>query len=224
MAACALDDSRVRFLPWQGVKENHATLCASPEWAHYLQSEVLAPLLRNVDLGQRMIEVGPGPGATTDWLRERVGTLVAVEADPAAARALADRFTGSNVEVIVGDASQLPDQVGSFDSAGSFTMLHHVPSRARQRAVLAELARVLRPGGVLVGSDSLASDDLRAFHDGDIYNPLPPARLLAWLQKLGCWPITVSVADTLTFIAHKPQLDNSAAHDPTGAPRRPSTP
>jgi ubiquinone/menaquinone biosynthesis C-methylase UbiE len=200
-------------LTWQGVNENHAALCSSPEWAHYLQTDVLTPLLRDVDLGQRMIEVGPGPGATTSWLRDRVGSLVAVEADPTAARALADRFTGSNLEVIVGDASQLPDRVGSFDAAGSFTMLHHVPTRARQRAVLAELVRVLRPGGVLVGSDSLASDDLRAFHEGDIYNPLPPAQLLTWLQELDCRPITVGVADVLTFVAHKPQRENSAAND-----------
>src|SRR5262249_40233071 len=137
-------------------------------WAHYLQTDVLAPLLRRVDLGQRMIEVGPGPGATTNWLREQVGTLTAVEADPAAARTLANRFADGNVEVIVGDASELPDRLSGFDSAASFTMLHHVPTRARQRAVLAELVRVLRPGGVLVGSDSLASDSLRVFHESDI--------------------------------------------------------
>lgn len=137
-------------------------------------------------------------------MRGRVGTLVAVEADPTAARALAERFAGGNVDVVTADASALPGRMGSFDSAGAFTMLHHVPTRAHQRAVLAELVRVLRPGGVLVGSDSLASDDLRAFHDGDVYNPLAPAQLLDWLQELGCRPITLRVADVLTFVARKP--------------------
>jgi ubiquinone/menaquinone biosynthesis C-methylase UbiE len=191
------------------MNDDHAQLCASPEWAQYVQTDVLAPLLRNVDLGERMIEVGPGYGATTVWLRKRVGTLVALEADADTARELADRCGGGNVEVIVGDASALPDGVGDFDSAGSFTMLHHVPTRAKQRAVLAELVRVLRPGGVLVGSDSPASDGLRDFHTGDTYNPVPPAELLVWLQDLGCSPITVSVGDAVTFVAYKPESDDA---------------
>jgi SAM-dependent methyltransferase len=194
------------------MNDDHAELCASPEWASYVQAEVLTPLLRDIDLGARMIEVGPGYGATTEWLRHRVGTLLALEADSGTARALRERFDGSNVEVIVGDASALPDGLArDFDSAGSFTMLHHVPTRARQRAVLAQLVGVLRPGGVLVGSDSLASDDLRAFHAGDTYNPVPPATLLAWLEELGCRPITVRVAEALTFVGYKPHQPAASA-------------
>lgn len=54
-------------------------------------------------------------------------------------------------------------------------MLHHVPTVALQNRLLAEVLRVLRPGGVLIGSDSLASNDLHLFHDGDTYNPVEPA-------------------------------------------------
>ena len=45
------------------MNEEHAALCASPEWASFLQTEVLAPLVTDVDLGQEMLELGPGPGA-----------------------------------------------------------------------------------------------------------------------------------------------------------------
>jgi len=186
------------------VNEEHARLCASPEWAEYLQVDVLSPLLSGVDLGAQMIEIGPGPGASTQWLRHRVGRLVATEADAAAAAGLAERFAGTNVEVVPVDAAELPFGDGVFDAAGGFTMLHHVPTREQQQRVLAELVRVLRPGGVLVGSDSLAGEDLRRFHDGDIYNPLPPGRLLGWLQELGCHRITVTVHEQLTFLAYKP--------------------
>jgi SAM-dependent methyltransferase len=43
--------------------------------------------------------------------------------------------------------------------------------RRGQQRLLEEVVRVLRPGGLLVGADSLASNDLREFHHGDTYNP-----------------------------------------------------
>lgn len=186
------------------VNEQHATLCASAEWAEHLEIDVLSPLLSGVDLGARMLEVGPGPGASTQWLRHRVDRLVAVEADPVAAEKLRERFAGTNVEVVSVDGSTLPFDDGSLDAAGAFTMLHHVASTQQQRQVLAEMVRVLRPGGVLVGSDSLASEDLRRFHAGDTYNPIDPGRLLGWLQELGCGPIHVSVHQGQTFRAYVP--------------------
>jgi hypothetical protein len=64
--------------------------------------------------------------------------------------------------------------------------------------------RVLRPGGVLIGSDSLASNDLHHFHEGDTYNPIEPAGLLARLQTLGFEKITIVVDGILKFVAHKP--------------------
>ena len=70
--------------------------------------------------------------------------------------------------------------------------------------VIAEVFRVLRPGGVLVGSDSLESDDLRAFHAGDTYNPVEPGRMLGWLRELGCGPIHLSVQKRQTFRAYAP--------------------
>ncbi len=186
------------------MNEEHGKLCASPEWAEHLQVDVLSPLLTGVQLGAQMIEVGPGPGASTQWLRHRVDRLVAAEADPAAAAALAERFADTNVQVVPVDAATLPFDDGVFDAAGAFTMLHHVHTREQQQRVLTELVRVLRPGGVLVGSDSLASEDLRRFHDGDTYNPIPPGELLAWLQELGCQPITITVNAGLTFLAYRP--------------------
>lgn len=46
------------------MNENHA-LCETPEWAEYVRSEVLEPVTAGLDLGEDLLEIGPGPGATT---------------------------------------------------------------------------------------------------------------------------------------------------------------
>ncbi|HXZ63279.1 MAG TPA: class I SAM-dependent methyltransferase [Streptosporangiaceae bacterium] len=186
------------------MNENHARLCPSPEWAQHLQDDILPVLTRDIDLGSRMVEIGPGPGAATGWLARKVEKLTAVEVDAEAARALADRYAGTNVEVVTGSAAELSYPAASFDSAGCFTMLHHVPTAVLQNAILAEVFRVLRPGGVLIGSDSLASNDLHHFHAGDTYNPIEPAALLTRLQTIGFSPVTVIVNYSVLFIAGKP--------------------
>ena len=170
-----------------------------------MHHDVLPGLCAGLDLGTRMLEIGPGPGATTEWLRHRVPNLVAVEVEKGAADALRERFDGTNVQVMHGDASALPFDDDSFDSAGSFTMLHHVPSAALQNRVLAEVLRVLRPGGTLIGSDSLPSTQLHEFHEGDVYNPLEPATLLTRLQTIGFGAVMISVDRGLTFRARKPE-------------------
>lgn len=190
----------------RGVNENHAKLLGSPEWAAFLHDEVLPAVVCGVDLGDDMLEIGPGPGAATEWLRHRVRRLVAVELSPSAASELGRRFSGTNVSAVAGDATALGALGygdGSFDSVGMFTMLHHVPTRGAQDAMLAEARRVLRPGGTLVGSDSLASDRLHRFHEGDTYNPVEPATLLTRLQTLGFAETSITVGQSLLFRARK---------------------
>lgn len=189
------------------MNENHSKLCPSPEWADWIRGELLPSLTAGVDLGAEMLEIGPGPGAATGWLRHQVRRLVALEIDEEAAAKLAVQHDGGNVEVTVGDATAMTFGDASFDSVGSFTMLHHVPTAAAQDRILAEALRVLRPGGVLVGSDSLASNDLHDFHAGDTYNPVEPAAFLTRLQTLGFGKITIGVDHVLTFVAHKPADD-----------------
>jgi len=196
------------------MNENHAQVCTSPEWAEHIQTDILPTLTRDVHLGDAMLEIGPGPGAATGWLAGRVSKLTAVEIDPDAARQLTERYAGTNIEIVTGSATELDYPAASFDSVGCFTMLHHVPTAALQNQILAEAFRVLRPGGVLIGSDSLASDGLHHFHEGDTYNPVEPASLLTRLQTLGFAPVTVIVNDSVLFIAGKPATPGGDADDP----------
>lgn len=186
------------------MNENHANLLGNAEWTAYLHEDVLPVVAQGIELGEELLEIGPGPGAATEWLRHRVRRLVAVELEAKAAEALKERFTGTNVEVVTGDATMLPDPDGSFDTVGLFTMLHHVPTRQSQDALLAGALRLLRPGGYLIGSDSLASDALHHFHEGDTYNPVDPAGFLPRLQTLGFGEVTITVSHALMFRARKP--------------------
>lgn len=195
------------------MNENHA-LCSSPEWAEYLQTTILPAVVDGVDLGDELLEVGPGPGAATAWLRSLVQRVMAVEYERPAADALARRFAGTNVEVLAGDATELPFPAGSFDSVASFTMLHHVPTAAGQQRLLSEACRVLRPGGVLVGSDSVASDELRHFHEGDTYNPVEPDALRAMLRDAGFCEIAVTLEESIRFVARKPPFREGARDAP----------
>jgi len=185
------------------MNSHHARLCSSPEWAKHIQGDILPAVTSGVDLGQDLLEIGPGPGAATEWLRQRVTSLTAVELDEEAAAKLTERYAGTNVRVVTGSATELSYPDESFDSVGSFTMLHHVPTLALQNKLLAEAFRVLRPGGVLIGSDSLAGNDLHHFHADDTYNPVEPAALLTRLQTIGFARVTVTVDWTVKFVAAK---------------------
>jgi SAM-dependent methyltransferase len=210
------------------MNENHARVCGGPGWAAFLRDELLPSLLADVDLGRDLLELGPGPGASTEWLRERVERLTVLELDDCAARALAVKFAGTNVEVRHGDATATGFDDASFDTVGAFTMLHHVPTAAAQYALLAEALRVLRPGGTLFGSDSLASVRLHHFHEGDVYNPIEPATLLTWLRAVGFGAVTVTVDKVLKFVARKAPAvtgldDDHPTDDQTTSARTPNT-
>jgi SAM-dependent methyltransferase len=156
------------------VNREHLELCASAEWREALRDLVLPYALAGARLGDDVLEIGPGPGLTTDLLRSEVVRLTAVELDDRLAAALTARLAGTNVDVVNADATEMPFGDGRFTGAVSLTMLHHVPTAELQDRLFAEVARVLRPGGQFVVSDSVASDDLAAFHHDDVYNPVDP--------------------------------------------------
>src|SRR5260370_22924903 len=185
------------------VNENHAQLMPSPEWAAHIQDEVLPLATADVEFGADLLELGPGPGAATDWLRRKADRLVAVEQEEEAAARLADRFAGTNVEVVCGDAAALgyPDE--SFDTVATCTMLHHVPTRARQDKVLAEAFPVLRPGGAFPGSASLPPDGLHPSHHPPTSHHAHPATFLTRLQTVGFTAITLRARYNMIFTAWK---------------------
>jgi SAM-dependent methyltransferase len=167
------------------VNELHLQFLASPQWAAMLKNELL-PWLRSIgDLGDDVLEIGPGPGLTTDLLRDLTPRVTAVELDEQLARSLAARLKGTNVTVINGDATQTGLDADRFSAATCFSMLHHVPSAEMQDRVFAEVHRVLRPGGIFAVVDSLDIDAIRIGHVDDIFVPIDPETVGARLERVG---------------------------------------
>ncbi|HTB09602.1 MAG TPA: class I SAM-dependent methyltransferase [Acidimicrobiales bacterium] len=186
------------------MNEEHMKICSSPEWAEYVENELLPWALGKQDLGDDVLEIGPGPGLTTDVLRRRVAHLTAVEIDPQLAASLATRLEGTNVEVVCADATSLPFEESRFSSVVMFTMLHHVPSPELQNQVFAQARRVLRPGGLFAGTDSVETTARWMLHEGDTYVPVDPSALAPRLDSAGFMEIVVEeVADRFRFLARR---------------------
>jgi SAM-dependent methyltransferase len=93
---------------------------------------------------QKVLEVGCGEGELAERMQRELGVeLVAVDQSPR----MVELAQARDVDARVGDVQALPFPDGSFDVAVAAWVLFHVPDLERG---LAELARVLRPGGRLV--------------------------------------------------------------------------
>jgi len=182
----------------------HRRLCRSAKWRKRIEPR-MAWVLDGLELGPEVLEVGPGPGLTTDRLKKMVTHVTAIEIDPDLADSLSRRMQGSNVTVIKGDASSIPFEEAMFSAAVSFTMLHHVPSRELQDKILREVYRVLKPGGVFAGSDSLPSFSMRLIHIGDTMVLVDPKTFGARLEAAGFRDILVEPAgQAFRFRARRP--------------------
>jgi SAM-dependent methyltransferase len=177
------------------MNQGHMEYCASEDWRRLVHETILPVALHDVELGDAAIEIGPGPGFTTDILRTKTAHLTAVELDEGLAAALAQRMAGGNVEVVVGDATALDFEPGRFTGAASFHMLHHIEPAEVQDRVFTELARVLIPGGVLVAADGVYSDGSAVFHQDDTYNPIDPDELEPRLAAAGFGSVRVRTYD-----------------------------
>jgi SAM-dependent methyltransferase len=168
----------------------HRRLCSSEKWARGVRDRLLPWALEDVELGDDVLELGPGYGANLRVLVEQVPRLTAVEIDEDTARLLRERW-GDRARVIYGDASALPLPELAFSSVVCFTMLHHVPAVSTQDEIFREAFRVLRPGGVFAGSDSQPSLRFRLLHIGDTMNTLRPETLPARLEAAGFAEVAV---------------------------------
>ena len=176
------------------MNEGHL-FCDSPEWRAAVRDQIIPWALRDVDLGDDVLEIGPGYGATTDVFAESVPRLTSVEIDPDLAARLQSRYAATHVHVLLGDGTQLPFPDSRFSGALCFSMLHHVPSPQRQDRLFREAARVLRPGAPFLALDSVESEALRSFHEGDTYQPIKPTTLQPRLQDAGFTAVEVRTND-----------------------------
>jgi ubiquinone/menaquinone biosynthesis C-methylase UbiE len=104
---------------------------------------------------ERAIDAGTGAGTLALALAPLVGEVVGVDIVPELLEA-ARRAAPPNATFVEGDATRLPFEAASFDLAGSRLTLHHL---ARPELAVAELVRVVRPGGRILVEDQIAPLD-----------------------------------------------------------------
>ena len=144
------------------------------EFTHQSQTFNVAPAMRSAETLQALIDAMPtgsdqrwldaacGSGLVARALAPRVGSVLGVDLTEAMidlARREARREGLANAEFALGDATrlELPDSL--FDGAVTRFSLHHIPLPGR---MVAEMARVVRPGGAVMLADHVHADD----HDG----------------------------------------------------------
>lgn len=183
----------------------HRWYCRSSQWRKKVETEILPWSLESIDLGNDVLEIGPGPGLTTDWLRRHCGSLTCIEVDRDLARRLGRRTATAGVRVHCGNATAMPYRDSTFSSVVLFTVLHHVPSVALQNRLFAEAYRVLRPGGTFAGVDSMQSLRMRIFHLSDTLVIVDPASLPARLESVGFREIKTEIGTgRFRFCARRP--------------------
>jgi ubiquinone/menaquinone biosynthesis C-methylase UbiE len=182
----------------------HAVVCSSGWWARNVERELLPWGLDGVELGDDVLEIGPGFGATTRVLARRAGKLTVVELAESYCERLRSKLD-DDVEIVQADATAMPFPDDRFSGVVCFTMLHHVPSPQLQDRLLTEVSRVLQPGGVFAGTDSLGTG--RAFkllHVHDTLIPVLPDELPARIERAGLLePHVDTDGHSFRFRAHK---------------------
>jgi SAM-dependent methyltransferase len=175
------------------MNEDHALLCSSREWAEHIAAAVLPAAIGTLTLGDEVLEIGPGYGASTRQLADKVPSLTALEIDDTLAQELAKTYP--NVTVVRGSGDNLPFDAGRFSAVVCFTMLHHVLTPEMQDGLFAEARRVLRPSGLFAGSDSIDNEGWRDLHRGDTCTPVDPDRLPRRLTAAGFVDVDVRVVE-----------------------------
>jgi ubiquinone/menaquinone biosynthesis C-methylase UbiE len=128
----------------------------SPIRRRRIRDRVVPELIRigGKAVGASAIDIGCGPGdcvaAELDLFE--VGRVTAIDIDPKMVRSAARRLASyaDRVCVSVGDVNHLDQPDGSVDAVFNFAVLHHVPD---WRGAIAEIARVLAPGGRFFSQD-----------------------------------------------------------------------
>ena len=170
--------------------------CGSAIWRKITERQILPWLLAGYKLGDNVLELGAGPGATTGELRRRSARVTSLEYDHRFAAKLGARFSNTNVCVLQGDAASLPFPDGAFSSVVAVLVLHHLKSKEQQEKAFVEIHRVLQPGGAFLAVE-VGDGWLQRFgHIKSTFVPLAPAAASARLTSLGFSEIAVDMKNS----------------------------
>ncbi|MDH7568285.1 MAG: methyltransferase domain-containing protein [Armatimonadota bacterium] len=160
--------------------------------------------------GARVLDVGSGTGVLIPAVLAAVGEsgwVVALDISAEMLKRAREKGYGANVSWILGDAQRIGVRNAVFDAVFCNAALPHFNCK---EAALAELARVLRPGGVLIISHPIGREAVNRLHreaGGPVREDRvpPPALLSRWLQQNGL---------TVAQMVDEPDFFLTAAHKP----------
>jgi ubiquinone/menaquinone biosynthesis C-methylase UbiE len=163
--------------------------CASGLWRYVTERRWLPWLLEETDLGERVLEVGAGPGAATAELARRVRSVTSLEYSHDFCVKLHAKSDAACV--VQGDASVLPFESHTFTSAIAVLVLHHLRSSDAQDRAFAEILRVLKPGGVFVALEIQDGWLTRVAHLRSTFVPVSTDGLNSRLGAVGFSSVSV---------------------------------
>jgi len=165
--------------------------CSTSLWQSLTHRFLLPWVLSGAGLGDHVLEIGAGYGAATGQLRKLAPRVTSLEYDPRSLQRLKAKHECAEVTALCGDAAKLPFADQSFSSAVAILVLHHLKSRELQDRALAEVHRVLRPGGSFFAFEINDGWVHRAAHFKSTFTPVTPGSAFARLTRVGFSKISV---------------------------------
>jgi ubiquinone/menaquinone biosynthesis C-methylase UbiE len=159
--------------------------CASSFWRCVTRKRLLPWLLSGTELGDHILEIGAGPGAATEELRNYAARVTSLEYSHEFAVGIARRIRSTNGAVLRGDTSALPFPEKTFSSAIAVLVLHHLRTPQLQERAFSEVFRVLRPGGVFLAFEIQDSWLNRVIHIRSTFVPVAAAAVPVQLAAAG---------------------------------------
>jgi ubiquinone/menaquinone biosynthesis C-methylase UbiE len=179
--------------------------CCSAMWRS--SSSAIARELSAQRLGNEVLEIGAGSGSVAQQVLSDMPQLAwtAIDIDPRMTHAAATRLDEfDHASVKTADATAMPFADASFDSVVSCLMLHHIID---WESAVAEVARVLRPGGSFVGYDLVRTPLASLFHrlDGSPHRLIAPDEFRAECirHRLAIQLRSRLVGHVMQFVARK---------------------
>ena len=157
--------------------------------------------LLNPAPGERICEIGFGPGRTVQRLAAAGAEVVGVDVSSAmmatAARRNASAIATRHVQLLQGNGTTVPKADDSLDAVVGVHTIYFWPEPA---ATLHDLARALRPGGRLVLAFRAGEHPLPARFDPAVYHVPTTTQVTTWLHEAGFTDVHVEHRPHLAFI------------------------
>ncbi len=129
------------------------------DWLYRRKGEVLGAALEGIGSGSRILDVGSGTGWCVAQLLARGMRVEGCDLTSTSVERLSERYPAVPfMRVAIGNDA-IPRDSGAFGAVTVMDVLYHVTDDALFSSALREIARVLEPGGLLVATDQLGSDD-----------------------------------------------------------------